>query len=124
MTHVETTTVTTTDTPLITINQITLSGKQLWAIAATIFGLLSTGFAGGYLFVPARASAVNDLAAIVATIQQQHAETRQHLASLTTETLKLTTAVDGLQKAVKVQTATARKRVVTPPRPVQAGVAQ
>jgi hypothetical protein len=121
MTHVETVTTTTTDTPLITINQITLSGKQLWAIAVTIFGLLSTGFAGGVFFVPARASAVDELSSVVLTVQQQHAETRTQLAALTMQTSKLADAMEALQKGIKVQnTANARKRIVTPPKPAPA----
>lgn len=121
MTHIETVTTTTTDTPLITINQITLSGKQLWAIAVTIFGLLSTGFAGGVLFVPARATAVDELSSVVLTVQQQHAETRTQLAALTMQTSKLADAMEALQKGIKAQnTANARKRIVTPPKPAPA----
>jgi hypothetical protein len=90
-------TVSSSDTPLITINQISLSGRQLWAIAVTIFGLLGSGFAGGMIFVPAKASVVTELSVVVSTLQSQHEETRAHMAALTVEVGKLTEAVGQLQ---------------------------
>lgn len=95
-----TTTHTTADSPLITVNQISLSAKQIWTIIFGSFTLLAAAVAQGYLYVPAKANDLTSLSAIVATIQQQHIETRANLVALGTQTAKLSEAVDGLTETV------------------------
>ena len=57
------------DAPLVTINQITLSSRQLWTGIVAVVAMIGAGMAGGYLFVPARQTELVALRGDVQAVQ-------------------------------------------------------
>jgi len=135
--------------PLITVNQINITGKQLWAVITAVVTLLGSGALGGILFWPAKATDVEiigkqttELAAVTKQVtdsveaakQDQH-EIRQLVVGLSISLDRVTEAVSELQGVLQSasETRTApearpapktrakpKTRAAPPPRPASA----
>lgn len=75
--------------PIVTINQINLTGRQILSIGSMLIGAIMTAYTAGWLFLPAKQKEFEALNQTVAVMQQQFSESR---AAIT----RLTVAVDNM----------------------------
>jgi hypothetical protein len=80
-------------TPLVTINQISLTSGQIWKIGSVIIGSIISAYGAGYLFLPAKQSELEALTKLVVTIQEAQSRNAESVN-------RLTVAVDNLSGIV------------------------
>jgi len=69
--------------PIVTINQINLTGKQIVSIGSMLIGAIMTAYTAGWLFLPAKQKEFEALNDVVKVMQVQLTESREAINRLT-----------------------------------------
>lgn len=79
--------------PIVTINQINLTGKQIVSIGSMLIGAIMSAYAAGWLFLPAKQSDLEALTRVVVALDTAQKESKGAIE-------RLTVAVDNLSNIV------------------------
>lgn len=79
--------------PIVTINQINLTGKQIVSIGSMLIGAIMSAYAAGWLFLPAKQKELESLHGVVQVMQQQLNESKAAIN-------RLTVAVDHMSSII------------------------
>ena len=85
------------DRPMITVNQINLTGRQIWTIITGVGSLIGAGIAGGWLFIPAKSDDLNALRAVVEIVRTEQQSSREAIGNLTMAISSLEQSVDAFR---------------------------
>ena len=96
--------------PIVTINQINLTGKQIVSIGSMLIGAIMSAYAAGWLFLPAKQAEFEALNKVVVVMQQQLNESRQAINRLTLAVDNMSGIVAGLKNTAVVPLPRAKRR--------------
>jgi hypothetical protein len=103
--------------PIVQINQINLTSKQLLAGVMAVCTLIGSGAFGGWLFMPARATDLDALKGIVELVRTEQQTNKEAIQRMTQAVDNLAGVVDGLRQApprVIERVPASRRSVITP----------
>jgi hypothetical protein len=96
--------------PIVTINQINLTGKQIVSIGSMLIGAIMSAYAAGWLFLPAKQKEFEALNKVVVVMQQQLDESRQAINRLTLAVDNMSGIVSGFKNSASVPMPRAKGR--------------
>jgi hypothetical protein len=85
------------DRAIITVNQINLTGRQIWTIITGIASMIGAGMAGGWLFIPAKSSELEALRAVVEIVRTEQQASREAIGNLAAVITSLEQSVDAFR---------------------------
>jgi hypothetical protein len=96
--------------PIVTINQINLTGKQIVSIGSMLIGAIMSAYAAGWLFLPAKKEEFEALNKVVQVMQVQLTESREAINRLTSAVETMGSAIRDMKNTATVPLPRAKNR--------------